>query len=449
MKKISFYIIIFLPIVIDAQKNYTQLLDQYLQAQMKVNAFSGSVLVMKQNKVLLKKGYGFADREWNIPNTPQAKFRIASITKQFTATCILQLIEQGKLHFDDKLSKFYPDFPKGDSVTITMLLNHTSGIPIFTSFPDIGSYEMLSLSNDSMINYFKNRPYDFSPGTRFRYNNSGYLLLGCILEKVTGQPIENYLRKNILDKLGMMNTGNDNLDSILPLRVRGYRKNKNASFLSMEWPLGGGSMYSTVEDLYKWDRALYTTSLLSNASKQMMFTPGMGNYGYGFVIDSYFGHYRIHHGGGINGFTTSIERFPLDDVCIIILCNHDLMAWQIVNGMSAILFNQGYELPLKHRAISIDSALTKRFIGKYRLNEPVLYCKEIELVRKGSHLFLHQTDIDIADFPLEFEFKPASANSFFNEDWLLEMEFVVDKNGNISQAFIMEGGVKIGMEKIK
>ncbi len=195
MKKITYCIIILLPIVTNAQKNYTQLLDQYLLAQMKVNGFSGSVLVMKQNKVLLKKGYGYADREWNIPNTPQAKFRIGSITKQFTATCILQLIEQGKLHFDDKLSKFYPDFPKGDSVTITMLLNHTSGIPIFTSLLDMSSYERLSLSNDSMINYFKNRQYDFSPGTRFRYNNSGYLLLGCILEKVTGQPIEKYYAK--------------------------------------------------------------------------------------------------------------------------------------------------------------------------------------------------------------------------------------------------------------
>lgn len=311
----------------------------------------------------------------------------------------------------------------------------------------MGSYERLSLSNDSMIDYFKNRPYDFPPGTRFRYNNSGYLLLGCILEKVTGQPIEKYLRQHILDKLGMANTGNDNLDSILPLRVRGYRKDKNASFLSMEWPLGGGSMYSTVEDLYKWDRALYTNSLFSNASKQKMFTPGMGNYGYGLFIDSYFSHYRIHHGGGINGFTTNIARFPLDDVCIIILCNHDLMAWQIANGMAAILFNQDYELPIKHLAISIDSAATERFIGKYKLSEPTLFCTEIKLTRKGDHLFLHQTDIDIADFPVEFEFEPASVNTFFNKDWLMELQFVVDKNGNINEAFISEGGARIAMKK--
>ncbi len=147
----------------------------------------------------MKGGYGFADREWNIPNMPIAKFRLASVSKQFTAACILQLTEKGKLHLDDKLNQFYPDFPKGDSVTIHMMLNHTSGIPSFVMQPDFGSYERLSLSEDSMINYFKNRPYNFTPGNKFQYNVSGYLLLACILERVTGQSFEQYLRKNILE----------------------------------------------------------------------------------------------------------------------------------------------------------------------------------------------------------------------------------------------------------
>lgn len=361
----------------------------------------------------------------------------------------MQLIEQGKLYLDDKLSKFYPDFPKGDSVTIHMLLNHTSGIPVFTSLPDMASYERLSLSNDSMIDYFKNSPYDFSSGKKFRYNNSGCLLLACILEKLTAQPIEKYLRKNVLDKLGMMSTGNDNLDTILPLRVKGYSKNKDAAFLSLEWPLGGGSMYSTVGDLYKWDRALYTTSLLSNASKQRMFSPEMGKYGYGLWIDSLFGQYRISHIGGIPGFSASIFRFPLQDVCIVSLSNNDIMGWKIAYGLAAILFHHEYVQPVKHKAVSIDPKLTERYIGKYELSEPVLYCKEIELTRKGDHLFLHQTDLDNPDFPTEFEFKPASSNTFFNQDWLMELEFVIDKNGNINQAFIIEGSVKVLMNKVE
>ena len=179
MKKIFLFLL--LPLTVAAQKNYPQLLDQYMQAQADLRGFNGAVLVMKQNKVMLRKGYGLADREWNIPNTPDAKFRIGSVTKQFTAACILQLIEAGKLSPEDKLSKFYPDFPKGDSVTIHMLLNHTSGIASYTDQKNFMDVATLPWSKDSIISYFKNLPYNFSPGTKWAYNNSGYFLLGCII----------------------------------------------------------------------------------------------------------------------------------------------------------------------------------------------------------------------------------------------------------------------------
>jgi len=396
----------------------------------------------------LKGGYGFADREWNIPNMPIAKFRLASVSKQFTAACILQLTEKGKLHLDDKLNQFYPDFPKGDSVTIHMMLNHTSGIPSFVMQPDFGSYERLSLSEDSMINYFKNRPYNFTPGNKFQYNVSGYLLLACILERVTGQSFEQYLRKNILEKLDMKNTGNDRLDSILPFRVKGYDKDKNASFESMEWPLGGGSLYSTVEDLYKWDRALYSTSILSDASRQIMFSPGMSNYGCGIFIDSLFHHYRIHHGGATHGFSSNIARFPHEDICIIVLCNTENKALMIADGLAAILFNQEYELPEKYSSTSIDSMLVENFVGKYKLSEPVLYSSEIQLKRNGDRLFLNEPDIDLGDFP-GLEFKPISDNIFVAEDFLMKLEFMISKNGNINQAFLIDGGAKIEMKKIE
>ena len=449
MKKVMAFLITFLPIIAFTQKNHAVLMDQYLQAQMKVHNFSGAVLVMQQNKTVLQKGYGLADKEWNIANTPEGKFEIGSMTKQFTAACILQLIEKGKLHFDDKLSRFYPDFPKGDSVTIYMLLNHTSGIPIFTAQPDFSSYERLSLSADSMVNYFKNRSYDFSPGKRFRYNNAGFFLLGHIVEKVTGESLDVYLRKNILDKLGMQHTGSNKLDSILPMRVRGYSKDKNASFISMEWPHGAGYLYSTVEDLYKWDRALYGTAILTNASKQKMFTHGMGNYGFGLFIDSFFHHYRIHHAGGINGFSANMIRFPNDNACVIVLCNNDNIAWTIADGLAAILFNQDYELPVKREAKNIDFLLLKNVIGTYTLATPVLYSKEIALTSKGNHLLLHQADLDIADFPLNFEFIPASEDIFYNEDFLMELQFVRDKNGAIKQAYILGGGVRVKMKKMK
>src|SRR5215510_10535673 len=220
MKK--FFLFLLLPVTLTAQKNYSKLLEEYMQAQTDVKDFSGTVLVMKQNKVMLKKGYGMADREWNIANTTDAKFRIGSVTKQFTAACILQLIEAGKLSLDDKLSKFYPDFPKGDSVTIHMLLNHTSGISNYTDQKNFMEVATLPWSKDSIISYFKKVPYNFSPGSKWAYNNSGYFLLGCIIEKVTGQSYKDYLQQHILDKLGMKNSGVDRSDTILAMRAKGY-----------------------------------------------------------------------------------------------------------------------------------------------------------------------------------------------------------------------------------
>ncbi len=232
-----------------------------MQAQQDIRQFRGAVFVVTQDKVLLRKGYGLADMEWNISHTPDSKCCIGSITKQFTAASILQLVEEGKLSLDDKLSKFYPDFPNGDKVTIHMLLSHTSGIPSYTSQKDFNSVGGQSFSLDSMIGFFKNRPYDFSPGTNWLYNNSGYFLLGAIIEKLSNMSYTHYLRKNIFDKLGMQQSGLVQLDTILSNRARGYeRKGKNfinAEFISMEWPFSAGAIYSTIDDLYKWDRASY------------------------------------------------------------------------------------------------------------------------------------------------------------------------------------------------
>ncbi|HTQ27575.1 MAG TPA: serine hydrolase domain-containing protein, partial [Puia sp.] len=334
--------ILLLPVLAMGQKNESRLLDQYMQAQASVKQFSGTVLVIRHDHVLLKAAYGLADREWNVANTVQTKFRIGSITKQFTAACILQLVEQGKLNLDDRLSKFIPGFPKGDSVSIDMLLNHTSGIPSYTSQPDFGKYSRLSLSKDSMISYFKNRPYDFPPGTKFQYDNSGYFLLGYIIEKVSGESYESYLRGHILDVLGMKNTGADRLDSILPWRARGYTRNHqqffNAPYISMDWPFSAGELYSTVEDLYTWDRSLYGNRVLTAASREKMFRPGKGNYGYGVFIDSVEKHFRISHGGSIPGFVSKIDRYVNDDICIIILSNDEAATDFISLALADILF---------------------------------------------------------------------------------------------------------------
>ncbi|HLK29210.1 MAG TPA: serine hydrolase [Puia sp.] len=440
MRKIL--LLLLLPASLSAQKNYQQLLDQYVQAQMSVKGFSGSVLVMKQNNVLLKKAYGLADREWNVPNTTDTKFRIGSITKQFTASCILQLAEQGKLSTEDKLSKYIPDFPKGDSVTIEMLLHHTSGIASFTDQPDFANIDRLSWTMDSMILFFKNKPYNFSPGTKYKYNNSGFFLLGYIIQKVSGQSYSDYLREHIFNKVGMMNTGVDRLDSILPMRARGYSKDKdhyvNADFISMEWPFSAGAIYSTVDDLYKWDRALYGTAVISAASKQRMFTPGKGNYGYGIGIDTFEKHLRIWHNGGIPGFLTNISRFVNDDVCIIVLSNNSFNADAIETGLADIVFDLPVEAPYVHKEVKIDPALLDKFVGKYNA------FLTIEVIKKDGKLYRHR------DGTPDIELKPESETKFFYaDDSDRQLEFEVDKEGKVTRIWFINNGQRGEMKKLE
>jgi CubicO group peptidase (beta-lactamase class C family) len=439
MKKILF--LLFVPIVLTAQKNYPQLLDQYMQAQTDIRGFSGTVLVMKQNKVLLEKGYGLADREWNIANTAETKFRIGSVTKQFTAACILQLIEAGKLSLDDKLSKFYPDFPKGDSVSIHMLLNHTSGIASYTDGNDFMKVATQSLPKDSMIAFFKNKPYNFSPGTKFAYNNSGYFLLGCIIEKVSGLTYTDYLQKNIFDKLEMKNSGVDKLDSVLALRARGYsregKKTVNADYISMDWPFSAGVLFSTVDDLYKWDRALYGTKILSKASLQKMFTPGKSNYGYGVVIDSLEKHPRIWHNGGIPGFSTNFTRFINDDICTVVFSNNESNVDFVAIALANILFDLPVEIPYVHKEVKINPAILDRYVGKYSAG------LTIEVIKKDGKLYRHR------DGTPDIELKPESETKFFYADETdRQLEFEIDATGKVTKIWFYNSGQKGELKKI-
>jgi len=440
MKK--FILLLLLPAMVSAQENYSQLLDKYAQAQMDAKGFNGSVMVMQKNKVLLKKAYGLADREWNLANTTDTKFRIGSITKQFTAACILQLIEQGKLSLDDRLSKFIPGFPKGDSVTIHMLLNHTSGIADYTELSDFGKVGTLTWSTDSMISFFRNRPYNYSPGAKFKYTNSGFFLLGYIIEKVSGQSYENYLRKNILDKLGMMNTGVDRLDTILPLRAKGYSKVKdkyvNADFISLAWPFSAGVLYSTVDDMYKWDRALYGTSVISASSKQKMFTPGKSNYGYGIIIDSFENHLRTRHNGGIPGFLTHISRYINDDVCVIVLSNDESNADGVANGLAGIVFDVPVEYPYIHKEIKIDPSLLDRYIGKYNA------FLTVEVIKKDGKLYRHRYGTP------DIELKPESETKFFYaDDSDRQLEFEVDKTGKVTKIWFINNEQRGEMKRVQ
>jgi len=305
-------------------------------ARIKSAGIQGSVLLAKGGKVILARGYGLANIELGVANKPETKFRLGSITKQFTAAAILQLQEQGKLRVGDPISKYIPDSPPAWSdVTVRHLLTHTSGIHSYTD--DAGYWAGVREPSGSPLEFikrFRNLPLDFKPGTKFHYDNSGYFLLGVIIEQVSGLKYEDYLRKYIFEPLQMNDTGYDWPSTILMDRASGYSKDDagkvvNAEFLDMGQPYAAGSLYSTVLDLYKWDRALYTTRVLSAESIAAAFTPneyewGPGiRYGYGWGIAQVHGHKAVGHGGGINGFSTVIWRAIEEDAVSIVLSNRD------------------------------------------------------------------------------------------------------------------------------
>jgi CubicO group peptidase (beta-lactamase class C family) len=318
-------------------------IDRLVQKYYEYGQFNGTVLVAEQGAVIFKKGYGEANKEWGIPNTPETKFRLGSITKQFTATLILQLVAQGKIRLDGKITDYIPDYPKatGDKVTIHHLLTHTSGIPSYTSMPKFSQeLSKMPYTATEFIKVFWDLPLEFEPGSRFVYNNSGYFLLGVIIEKVTRKPYAQVLQENIFNPLGMTGSGYDMPGPILPKRAAGYEKRGggyvNAAYLDMTTPYSAGALYSTVEDLYLWDQALYGDKLLSEESKKTMFEPRIApsgtpltsmRYAYGwFVGKELIGTTResvstIGHGGSINGFNSLITRIPESRSLIVLLNN--------------------------------------------------------------------------------------------------------------------------------
>ncbi|MBZ5605324.1 MAG: beta-lactamase family protein [Acidobacteriia bacterium] len=308
----------------------------------KKSDFSGSVLVARGGKILLEKGYGMANVELDVPNAPNTKFRLGSITKQFTATAILQLASQGKLKVEDPVSKYVDAPPAWRDITIHNLLTHTSGIPNYTNFPEYGKSQREVLSPEQLVARFKDRPLDFPPGTKYQYSNSGYVVLGFILEKISGEKYEEYLKKHIFEVLDMQDTGYDHDTMILKHRAAGYEKTKdgklkNADYIDMTIPFSAGSLYSTVEDLYRWDRALNTDKVLGSAWRQKMFTPFLNDYAYGWIVKDGV----ISHGGGINGFSTAIARYPNQDGCIIALTNLPNRAVQAMGqGLAGQLFGK-------------------------------------------------------------------------------------------------------------
>jgi CubicO group peptidase (beta-lactamase class C family) len=338
-----------------------------------------AVIVVKDGETIFRKSYGMANLELGVPIEPQMVFRLGSITKQFTAVSILMLYERGKLDLQDDLTRFLPDYPTGGrKITVEHLLTHTSGIKSYTGMPEWFPLWRKDMSLDELITLFKDQPFDFEPGEEFRYNNSGYILLGAIIEKISGIKYADFIQENIFTPLGMSHSLYDVTEKIIPGRVSGYSRAKdgyvNAPYLSMSQPYAAGSLASSVDDLALWDAALYTDKLLKPETLALAFQSYKlknGNetgYGYGWMISSYEGSPTIEHGGGINGFTTGAIRFPAEKVYAAVLTNcenpetpPDTAAFKL----AALAIGKPFSLP---PAIEVPEDTLKGYVGVYQIN---------------------------------------------------------------------------------
>ena|ERR1700694_2560154 len=336
----------------DKTKHALERADAYLAVEAAKNSFRGSVLVGINGKIEFEKGYGFANEEWGVRNSPTTKFRIASMTKQFTAACILLLQERGQLSVHDPISKYLPDLPgTWQPITIHQLLTHTSGIPNYTDSPKIKELNRTGATPREMVDLVVNEPLKSKPGDTWAYTNTGYILLGMIIENVSGQSYDRFLAGNIFGPPGMANSGYDKASTILNNRASGYQSKDghlvNSDFIDMSIPFAAGGIYSTVEDMYRWNKALANGKLLSADSLRQMFeeypetSAFASHYGYGVVITQRFGKALYYHGGGVTGFSSVIQHYPKEQVCIVVLSNlGPVKAWELGDHIASYLFGE-------------------------------------------------------------------------------------------------------------
>lgn len=301
----------------------------YIEDYSKDHEFSGTILVAQGSNIIFNKAFGMADYENNIKNTTQTPFEIASITKQFTATAVMMLQERRFLSVKDPLSKYIPDYPNGDEIKISNLLNHTSGIRDYIDLVDSIESGKHTYTLEELIELFKNEPLEFDTGTDFDYSNSNYILLGYIIEKVSKEKYEDYIEENILKPLNLNSTGFLSDKSTIKEKAIGYytiEEDDIETITDTEGSLiaSAGEIYSTVEDLYKWEDALYSGKIINKFSLKDMLTPGLNGYGYGWYIDESDKLNRImYHSGNLSGYTSYVGRNVNKKYSIIILSNRD------------------------------------------------------------------------------------------------------------------------------
>lgn len=405
-----------------------QRVDAYMQAAVRHDQFTGTVLVAKDGVPLVHRGYGMANYEWRVANAPRSVYLIGSLAKQFTAMAIMQLRDRGRLSLTDSICRHLDRCPAAwEPITLRQLLSHTSGIMNFSSLPEWDdSLSMRRFDRGDFVDVFRDRALLFAPGTEFKYSNSGYYLLGLVIERVSGERYGDYLHRHIFGPLGMTSTRVDDGRTLMPYRTTGYYWAANAFVHALPQnvllSLGSGGILSTTGDLLRWDAALYTDTLLARASRDEMFTPVLKDYGYGWEIRTSVGRPSLTHSGSEAGFSTYIMRLPKERVTVIVLSNSDrTSAGRVAHALAAIHFGAPYKLPEAQLFDILGSTIATKGVAagvaQYRAlkrTQPEKYDYGEEMLNELGYDLLNtgKSADAVAIFSLMVEMFPESSNAY-------------------------------------
>jgi CubicO group peptidase (beta-lactamase class C family) len=462
MKKL--FVLLLLPVAALSQKNYSELIDNYMQANFTAADFNGNVLVAKSGKLIYQKAFGYRNYNTKTLLDNNSVFELASVSKQFTAMGILILKEKGKLALTDTLRKFLPDLPYS-GVTIQNLLTHTSGLPDYMAAMDSSWDHKIIAFNDAMIHFLASEkiPANFDHDKKWEYSNTAYAILASIIEKVSGLSYKDYMRKNIFEPLGMnhsqvYNTRRSTKDTIADYAYGFVYSDSLKRYITpdslkaddfviyLDGIVGDGTINSTTGDLLKWDRALKNHALLNEAAQNQMFSPqsvmdtiNKVYYGYGVTVGKdQFGNF-ISHSGGWPGYATNLARYIAKDFTIIILSNNESNAYNIGYAVAGILFDAPVVLPYVHKEIIIDTNSLNRYTGSYHRDSTL----RINIIKKVDKLYRHR------EGTTDVELKPESNTKFFYGDRTdRQIEFETDQNGHVTKFWLINCGLKTEFDKL-
>lgn len=405
-----------------------------------------ALLIARDGQIIVTDACGFESMEMRVPATVETKFRIGSVTKQFTAAAILKLQEEGQLSVADTLDKYFPDYPRGKEITLHHLLTHTSGIPSYTDAAEFRTQVIGPVTSEALIDSFRTKPLEFEPGQKWKYCNSGYFLLGSIIEKVSHQTYDDYLRKTFFEPLGMTSTGVHHTGKVMEKEAIGYSWNseRQAYEKALNWDMshagGAGALYSTVGDLYRWNEGVFGGKVLSSESLKAAFTPaevkegGATNYGYGWSLTDQRGLKLISHGGGLDGFASGLMRLPDQRVTVVVLAAAlpgaaGFDPGQIERQVATWLVWQEMKPAERPTTMALPEAMLDEYVGEYDYQSAVLRVR-----RDGSHLLAKLTGQP------EYEIYPVSDSEFVWHVVEAKVKFVKDEHGRVVHAVHHQNG---------